>query len=71
MDNAKRDLNEDWNYWQIALKLAQAYGRSIRSKEDWTNTYILDSAFNYFLKRNAGILPDWFLQVIRDHSRDS
>jgi ATP-dependent DNA helicase DinG len=69
--NAKRDLNEDWYYWQTALKLAQAYGRSIRSKDDWAITYILDSAFSYFLKKNRGILPDWFIQAIRDHSRDS
>ena len=59
------------DYWQTSLKLAQAYGRSIRSKEDWANICILDSAFNYFLKRNAGILSDWFLQAIRDRSRDS
>ena len=30
--SAKRDLNEDWYYWQTALKLAQAYGRSIGLK---------------------------------------
>ena len=69
--NAKRDLDEDWYYWQTALKLAQAYGRSIRSKEDWAKTYILDSAFSYFLNKNKSILPDWFIQAIRDHSRDS
>ena len=69
MDNAKRDLNED-GITGKSLKLAQAYGRSIRSKENWANICILDSAFNYFLKRNAGILSDWFLQAIRDHSRD-
>lgn len=69
--NSKRHLNEDWYYWQTALKLAQAYGRSIRSKEDWANTYILDSAFNYFLKRNAGILPDWLIQAIKNSKWDS
>jgi ATP-dependent DNA helicase DinG len=43
--NAKRELDEQWYYWQTALRLIQAYGRSIRSKEDWAKTYILDSAF--------------------------
>jgi Rad3-related DNA helicase len=63
--NAKRDLDEEWYYWQTALKLAQAYGRSIRSKEDWAKTYILDSAFTYFLNKNRSILPDWFIQAVR------
>jgi ATP-dependent DNA helicase DinG len=67
--NAKRDLDEDWYYWQTALKLAQAYGRSIRSKEDWAKTYILDSAFSYFLNKNKSILPDWFIQAVRASRR--
>jgi ATP-dependent DNA helicase DinG len=63
--NAKRNLDEEWYYWQTALKLAQAYGRSIRSKEDWAKTYILDSAFGYFLNRNKNVLPEWFTQAIK------
>jgi ATP-dependent DNA helicase DinG len=63
--NAKRDIDEDWYYWQTALKLIQAYGRSVRSKDDWAKTYILDSAFGYFVKKNKDILPSWFIQAIR------
>lgn len=63
--NAKRELNEEWYYWQTALRLIQAYGRSIRSKEDWAKTYILDSAFGYFIKKNKNMLPDWFVQAIK------
>ena len=37
--NAKRDLNEDWYYWQTALKLAQAYGRPVRSNEDRAHSW--------------------------------
>jgi Rad3-related DNA helicase len=44
--------------------LVQGYGRSIRSKDDWATTYILDGAFGYFLSKNRKILPDWFLQAI-------
>ena len=62
--NAKRNVDTDWYYWQTALKLIQAYGRSVRSKDDWAKTYILDSAFGYFVKRNKGILPSWFIQAI-------
>ena len=63
--DAKRKLVEEWYYWQTALKLIQGYGRSIRSKEDWAKTYVLDSAFGYFVRKNRNILPDWFTQAIQ------
>jgi Rad3-related DNA helicase len=63
--NAKRNIDTGWYYWQTALKLIQAYGRSVRSKDDWARTYILDSAFGYFVRRNKDILPSWFIQAIR------
>ena len=63
--NAKRDVDTEWYYWQTALKLIQAYGRSVRSKEDWAKTYILDSAFGYFVKKNKDMLPSWFIQAIK------
>ena len=63
--DAKRELDAEWYYWQTALKLIQAYGRSVRSKEDWAKTYILDSAFGYFVKKNKSMLPSWFIQAIK------
>jgi ATP-dependent DNA helicase DinG len=63
--DAKRKLDEEWYYWQTALKLIQGYGRSIRSKDDWAKTYVLDSAFGYFVKKNRNILPQWFSQAIQ------
>ncbi|MGB8935256.1 MAG: helicase C-terminal domain-containing protein [Candidatus Nitrosopolaris sp.] len=63
--NEKRTINGKWYIWQTALKLVQGYGRSIRSKEDWAKTYVLDSAFGLFLEKNKNILPDWFTQAIQ------
>jgi ATP-dependent DNA helicase DinG len=63
--NEKRKNNIQWYTWQTALKLIQGYGRSIRSKEDEAKTYVLDSAFGYFVNRNKNILPDWFTQAIQ------
>jgi RAD3-like DEAD/DEAH box helicase len=63
--NAKRQVDEEWYYWQTALKLMQANGRSVRSKDDWAKTYILDSAFSYFVKKNINIFPYWFRQAIK------
>jgi ATP-dependent DNA helicase DinG len=62
--DGKHKRDEQWYRWQTALKLVQGYGRSIRSKDDWATTYILDGAFGYFVTKNRNILPDWFLQAI-------
>lgn len=51
-----------WYGWQTGLRLVQACGRSIRSKEDWAKTYVLDSAFDRFIRENK--LPFWFLEGI-------
>jgi Rad3-related DNA helicase len=64
--NAKREVDVEWYYWQTALKLIQGYGRSVMSKDDWAKTYILDSAFAYFVKKNKDILPSWFIQAIKE-----
>jgi hypothetical protein len=62
--NEKRKSSEQWYTWQTALRLIQGYGRSIRSKEDYAVTYVLDSGFQNFVNRNRNILPEWFTQAI-------
>ena len=63
--NEKRKISGQWYTWQTALRLVQGYGRSIRSKEDYAVTYVLDSGFENFVKKNKNILPDWFTQAIQ------
>jgi hypothetical protein len=67
--NAKREKDQEWYYWQTAVRLVQAYGRSIRSKDDWAKTYVLDSAFEYFVRKSIDMLPDWFVDTIRNNKR--
>jgi ATP-dependent DNA helicase DinG len=67
--NAKRQSDEEWYYWQTALRLIQAYGRSVRSQDDWARTYVLDSAFSYFVRKNRNTLPGWFIQAIKGQCR--
>src|SRR5215469_8693625 len=68
----KRKRSEKRYTWQTALRLVQGYGRSIRSKDDWATTYVVDSAFGPFVRRNKNILPDWFTYAIQpDHLRTS
>jgi Rad3-related DNA helicase len=62
----KRKRSEQWYSWQTGLRLVQAYGRSVRSKDDWAATYVLDANFGYFISRNKTIMPQWFIDAISD-----
>jgi Rad3-related DNA helicase len=53
----------EWFFGQTASSTAQAYGRTTRSKTDWSKFYILDSHFKSFYDRQKHLLPDWFVQA--------
>ncbi len=59
------EADQKYYIWLTALKLVQSYGRSIRSVDDFADTYILDAAIDKFLKDARKILPDWFLEAIK------
>lgn len=61
----RMQLNQEYYNWLTALKLVQSYGRSIRSKNDWANTYILDKDFYSFRIRCQKLLPGWFKEAIQ------
>ena len=46
-----------WYTWNTILRLVQAYGRSVRSKDDFANTYILDGSISYLLRDANEMLP--------------
>ena len=64
----KRKRSEQWYSWQTGLRLAQAYGRSVRCKDDWVTTYVLDANLGYFISRNKTIMPQWFIDAISNQS---
>ena len=45
--------------------MVQAYGRSIRSSNDFAVTYIVDADFSAFAAKQADRLPGWFLDAIQ------
>jgi Rad3-related DNA helicase len=58
-------LDPMWYQWRTALTLVQATGRSVRSKDDYAITYVLDADFGRFVARNKSCLPRWWLDAIR------
>lgn len=60
----RMELDSEYYQYLTALKLVQSYGRSIRSKDDWAITYILDENFRSFHYRSKSMLPSWFNDAI-------
>jgi Rad3-related DNA helicase len=64
MDLCKNKERQTMVLLADSVKAVQSYGRSIRSKDDWAKTYVLDSSFGDFLKKNQNMFPDWFTSAI-------
>lgn len=62
--NRRNQLDPSYISWLTALKLVQSYGRSIRSPEDYADTYIIDGSIDGFLRRNKSMMPSWFLEAL-------
>jgi Rad3-related DNA helicase len=46
---AKMDHMPEWYSWKTAVNVSQGVGRSVRSKDDWCITYLLDGCFSSIL----------------------
>ncbi len=62
----RRELDPAWYDWRTCLTVVQAYGRSVRSKDDYAVTYLLDADFPAFLKRQQRRLPSWFTAALQE-----
>ena len=57
-------LDDDWYGWQTMKAIIQGAGRSVRSINDYADTYILDSQFEQYFDRCKGYAPKWFRDSI-------
>jgi Rad3-related DNA helicase len=60
----KMERSNKWYARATILKIIQSCGRSIRSKDDYAFTFILDGAFNKLFSINSDIFPKWFKNSI-------
>ena len=59
-----KNRDPNWYMWNTVIRLSQAYGRSVRNKDDHASTYILDSNITYLLKHAPNMFPIWFKEAI-------
>jgi Rad3-related DNA helicase len=62
----KRMNKKDWYNYKTVCDLMQACGRSVRSFDDYADTFILDSSFSDVLKYSSKFLPRWFTNSIKE-----
>jgi len=62
----RMERDAGWYDWRTCLSIVQAYGRSVRSEDDYAVTYLLDADFPAYLRRQRGRLPGWFLEALQE-----
>jgi len=69
-DKLIRKKMNKWKWWyplQTAKTIIQAIGRSVRSKDDYATTYILDEDWNRFYSMNRRLFPEEFNETINSN----
>ena len=61
---AKMQAFPGWYDWKTGISIQQGAGRSIRSKDDWAVTYILDACFRSLINKE-GFFPPSFEERIK------
>lgn len=61
----KSELSSDWYACQMLKTFVQACGRSTRSAEDFSSTFVLDSSFAYWINKYKKWLPKQFLERLK------
>lgn len=67
-DKLIRKKMNKWKWWyplQTAKTIIQAVGRSIRNKDDYATTYILDEDWFKFYGRNKNLFPQDFREALK------
>jgi len=66
----RMDELSDWNWYAgtAAINLQQAVGRGMRSKDDWCQTYVLDTSAATLIERNEHLFEGWFKAAVDEQS---
>lgn len=61
---AKMSASSEWYDWKTGISIMQGVGRSVRSKDDWAVTYVLDACFRSLINKQ-GFFPPSFADRIK------
>ena len=61
---AREEIEGGYYQWLTMIDLIQECGRGTRSEDDMCVTYVIDSRFGDFVRKNHHITPRWFGEAI-------
>lgn len=61
---AKMNTMPGWYDWKTGITIMQGVGRSVRSKDDWAVTYILDACFLSLINKTE-LFPPSFIERVK------
>jgi len=53
-----------WYFTEAIRESIQAYGRAVRSEDDYATFYVIDGAFPRLLRQTRRVLPRWFREAL-------
>jgi Rad3-related DNA helicase len=62
---ARQKTNPDWYKLNTVQELTQMYGRTVRSEDDQSDTFILDSNFSDLMKYSYDIIPKYLTDAVK------
>lgn len=68
LDDYTKRMSKIFPSWYENLtitNIVQAYGRQVRSEDDFANFYIIDGAFKMLLNRNQDLISPYLLQALK------
>lgn len=60
----RKEIYPPWYGWRTVADIVQSYGRSVRSMDDWAETYILDAGFGNLMSYNGSFMPKYIKEAI-------
>jgi Rad3-related DNA helicase len=61
---ARQLVNPDYGCYLAIKQLIQASGRTTRSPEDWSETFIIDNHLQWVLGKYKSIIPKWWMDSV-------
>lgn len=62
---ARSASDDSYTSYLTMMEMVQAYGRGVRNRWDWCETFIIDDSIRWFMRKWGHLAPNWFMEAYR------
>lgn len=62
---ARQRIDPDYGMYLAVQSLVQACGRGMRAPDDFSEVYVIDNHWEWFVSKYKGMFQNWFLQAVK------